>query len=126
MDSARTSFQVGVLIFIAVVLFAIGYYFFYGAFHSQKYYTVTAVFNDAQGIQDGADVDLAGVKIGEVAHVRLSPANKALVQMSIRRGRHIPRASAVTIASSILGGSSNVAITPPSPAAEALTGDYRP
>src|SRR5579862_2299787 len=126
MDTARTALQVGLLVFLAAVLFVIGYYFFFGAVHSQKYYTVTAQFDDAQGIQQGAEVDLAGVKIGEVAGVKLSPKNKALVQLRILKGRRVPRASSVTIASSLLGGNSNVAITPPTPEMEAKYGDYRP
>jgi phospholipid/cholesterol/gamma-HCH transport system substrate-binding protein len=126
MDTARTALQVGLLVFLAAVLFIIGYYFFFGAVHSQKYYTVTAQFDDAQGIQQGAEVDLAGVKIGEVATVKLSPKNKALVQMRILKGRRIPRASGVTIATSLLGGNSNVAITPPSPEVAEKYGDYAP
>ncbi|HEX5323202.1 MAG TPA: MlaD family protein [Capsulimonadaceae bacterium] len=126
MDTARTALQVGLLVFLAAVLFIIGYYFFFGAVHSQKYYTVTVQFDDAQGIQQGAEVDLAGVKIGEVASVKLSPTNKALVQLRILKGRRIPRASSVTIASSLLGGNANVAITPASPQVEQARGDYQP
>lgn len=126
MDNARTALQVGLLVFLAAVLFITGYYFFFGAVHSQKYYPITAEFSDAQGIVQGADVDLAGVKIGEVAGVELGPNDKAMVRMRIRKGMLIPRASTVTISSSLLGGNSTVTISPPSSTLVAEYGYYRP
>lgn len=126
MDTARTALQVGLLVFFAAILFIIGYYFFFGAVKSQKYYPITAEFADAQGIVQGADVDLAGVKIGEVSGVELAPNDEALVRMRIKRDKKIPKKSIVTIASSLLGGNATVTITPPGPRLEAQYGDYMP
>lgn len=126
MDTARTALQVGLLVFFAAVLFIIGYYFFFGAVHSEKFYPITAEFSDAQGIVQGADVDLAGVKIGEVSGVELGPNDKAMVRMRIMRNKRIPRASVVTISSSLLGGNATVTISPPGPALAKEYGNYLP
>jgi phospholipid/cholesterol/gamma-HCH transport system substrate-binding protein len=118
MDTARSALQVGILVCLGVVLFGFGYFFFTGSLKSQDYYTVTAEFKDAGGVGPGADVDMSGVKIGQVAPapygVRLSPAtNEALLQLEIAKGYYIPVGSVVTISASLLGGSASVAIVPP-------------
>ena len=118
MDTARSALQTGILICLGVVLFGFGYFFFNGSLKNQKFYSVTIEFKDAGGIGTGADVDLSGVKIGQVAPapvgISLDPAtDKALVQLQIGKAYKIPVGSQVTVQASLLGGSSTISIAPP-------------
>jgi phospholipid/cholesterol/gamma-HCH transport system substrate-binding protein len=119
MDTARSALQVGILVCLGVVLFGVGYVFFNGTVKSHNSYVVTAQFKDAGGITPGAEVDMSGIKIGQVSTapngVRLDPTtNTALLDLRIDKRYKIPTASAVTVAASLLGGTASIAIFPPS------------
>jgi phospholipid/cholesterol/gamma-HCH transport system substrate-binding protein len=47
-------------------------------------YTVQAEFTNAGGLQDGAAIELAGVKIGRVTRVQLTDTYRARVTLSIK------------------------------------------
>ena len=76
---------------------------------------VKTCFNDAQGLQEKAQLRLAGVEVGYVNHVRANPANRncpAEVQMNVTApyDLRIPRDSVVSIRNSGVLGSSFVHI----------------
>lgn len=57
-----------------------------------------AMFNSANGLDAGADVDLAGVRVGRVRSVRLDPASDmAEVTFTVDSRLHLPADSAVSI-----------------------------
>jgi phospholipid/cholesterol/gamma-HCH transport system substrate-binding protein len=127
MGSTRATLQVGILVFLAAVLFLCGYFFFNSAIVSQKYYTMRATFKDALGVQADSEVDLSGVAVGNVAVVSLAPeTNRAVVLMRIKRGVQIPIGTEVTISASVFGGTATVAMFPPSLAPGAHCQYYQP
>ncbi len=118
MDNARSALQVGILVLLGVVLFSFGYVFFNGSTKNKNSYFVTIEFKNAGGLSQGAEVDMSGIKVGQVPmtpnSVRLDPAtNDALIDLQMDKRYHIPVGSVVTVASSLLGGTSSVAIFPP-------------
>jgi phospholipid/cholesterol/gamma-HCH transport system substrate-binding protein len=118
METTRSALQVGILVCLGVVLFGIGYVFFNGSVKGQNYDLYTVRFTDAGGLSPGSEVDMSGVKVGEVSSlpnmVRLDPAtNTALITLQIDKKYHVPVGSEITVSSSLLGGSSAVEIYPP-------------
>ncbi len=112
----RAAFQVGLLMIAALILFVGGWVFFNGQFRKSNTYKLDLIFSDAQGIGKQDPVQLAGVHIGQVALVGLTPDGRsARVVAEIDKKWHIPLNSAFSISSSPLGGTAVVNITPPPP-----------
>jgi phospholipid/cholesterol/gamma-HCH transport system substrate-binding protein len=76
-------------------------------------YDVTARFSSADGIANGTDVRLHGIKIGTVTSLTLDPKTYyAIIHMSLNKEYQVPDDSAVKITSSGFLGSSYLAIQP--------------
>jgi phospholipid/cholesterol/gamma-HCH transport system substrate-binding protein len=76
-------------------------------------YEVTARFSSADGISNGTDVRLHGIKIGTVSGLSLDPKTYyAVARLSIGNDVKIPDDSSVKITSSGFLGSNYVAIQP--------------
>jgi len=76
-------------------------------------YQVSAKFGDVGGLQPGAKVSLAGVKVGSVSSVRVDPKTfLAVVQLSLDGDVHVPSDSTAKVTSDGLLGGAHVALTP--------------
>jgi ABC-type transporter Mla subunit MlaD len=53
-------------------------------------YTVRAVFDNSSFVIPGEDVKVAGVKVGSITSVALTPDNKAAIVLSIDNRRYVP------------------------------------
>src|SRR5277367_2795958 len=69
-------------------------------------YTLIAKFDHIDGLGVGADVRLAGVKVGSVVDERIDPKSYlALVTLSVRNGLELPKDTSAAISTeSLLGG----------------------
>lgn len=69
-------------------------------------YEITARFDRVDGLADGADVRIGGIKIGSVIEQRLDPASyRAVLRMSIEETVRLPADSTAAVASEgLLGG----------------------
>jgi phospholipid/cholesterol/gamma-HCH transport system substrate-binding protein len=56
-----------------------------------------AVFSDVTGLTVGNDVDIAGVRVGEVTSISVYDRNRALVGFSVQPGRPLPASVTATI-----------------------------
>jgi phospholipid/cholesterol/gamma-HCH transport system substrate-binding protein len=56
-----------------------------------------AVFSDVTGLNVGDDVDIAGVRVGDVTSIGVYRRNLALVGFSIQAGRRLPASATATI-----------------------------
>jgi phospholipid/cholesterol/gamma-HCH transport system substrate-binding protein len=76
-------------------------------------YEVTARFGQVGGLAPGADVRLAGVKVGTVADVTLDPKTfMAVTRLSLRDDVLVPADSTAKVTSDGLLGGSHLAIAP--------------
>ncbi len=75
-------------------------------------YTVYAEFERAGGIKPGADIQIAGVKVGRVTEIRLSKNYEALVSFAINNGVRLQEDAIASIKTSGLIGEKFVQITP--------------
>ena len=75
-------------------------------------YEVKARFIDVTGLKSGAGVELAGVRVGRVDAIGLSPDRHAIVSMHIQKGVKITDDAIVSVKTSGLIGDKYLKITP--------------
>ncbi len=83
-------------------------------------YVIRLRVNTAGGMVEGAPVQLAGVRIGEVRSIGLTPAGQAEIVLRIRARFAIPQGSRFAIGTTGLLGERFVTITPGPPTAPPL------
>jgi phospholipid/cholesterol/gamma-HCH transport system substrate-binding protein len=82
-------------------------------FSTGQGYEVSATFNRIDGIADGTDVRIAGIKVGTVTGLSLDPQTyMAKVKLNINEGVKLPDDSQIKVASEGLLGNSYLAIEP--------------
>ncbi len=102
----------------AVVLLIAAGFLFYAVVHSGRAsmaggYSLTARFDRIDGLPPGADVRVAGVKVGSVTDMRIDPQNfLAVVTMRISDAIKLPRDSSARILSEGLLGGNYIALEP--------------
>jgi phospholipid/cholesterol/gamma-HCH transport system substrate-binding protein len=116
MDSSNRSTQIRAGIFLFIGLFAIcSLVLYFGRFSqwSQHYYPITVEYTNANGLLKGADVLLAGARIGDVekAPVVLPDMQGVAVVLRIDANVKIPKESTIAIGSSGLLGDRFVTVT---------------
>jgi phospholipid/cholesterol/gamma-HCH transport system substrate-binding protein len=99
-----------------VLLVAVGFLGFAVA-HSGRStvsgYTLIAKFDHIDGLSVGADVRLAGVKVGSVLAEQIDPQSYlAVVTLSVRNGLELPKDSSAAIDSESLLGGEYVSLSP--------------
>ena len=104
--------KVGLVVFAAFVALLSIYWFLGGFGLRGSTYPVYAIFDNVQKLDKGQDVRMAGVKIGIVSSVSLTPDSKARVDMLIDKGNVIPEGSVARITSGAMIGESYVEIVP--------------
>lgn len=102
----------------AVVLLVAAGFLFYAIVHSGRAsvaggYTLTARFDRIDGLPSGADVRVAGVKVGSVTDMRIDPQNfLAVVTLRVSDAIKLPRDSSARILSEGLLGGNYIALEP--------------
>jgi phospholipid/cholesterol/gamma-HCH transport system substrate-binding protein len=87
---------VGIFIFLGVIILIAGVLILGGKKKTfKKAFTVTAIFNDVNGLLDGNNVWFSGVKIGAVKNLKLIDSARVEVEMRIESSsRHLIRKDA--------------------------------
>lgn len=116
MDTTNISTQMRAGFFLILGLLCIGsLVLYFGRFGEsvKKYYTLTVEYRNASGLLKGADVLLAGAKIGEVAAspTVLPNMRGVAVTLKINQDVQIPQGSVFSIGSSGLLGDHFVTVT---------------
>jgi phospholipid/cholesterol/gamma-HCH transport system substrate-binding protein len=101
----------------AVVLVVAAVFLFFAYTTSQvraiSGYDVIANFDRVEGLRDGGDVRISGIKVGSIVSQTLDPRDYvAVVKMSIEPSIKLPVDSVATIASTGLLGDKYLAIVP--------------
>lgn len=112
MQSNLVETLIGTIVVVVAALFL-----FYGytssGMRSASGYKVTAAFSGVDGLANGSDVRLSGIKIGTVVSQRLnSETYQAVVTMDLARDVKIPDDTSAKITSDGLLGGSYVSLTP--------------
>jgi phospholipid/cholesterol/gamma-HCH transport system substrate-binding protein len=101
----------------AVVLLVAALFLFFAyrtsQVHAARGYEVTARFQRVDGIREGGDVRLSGIKVGSIVSERLDPTTfEALVKLSIDPTIKLPKDTTAQIASAGLLGDKYLALIP--------------
>lgn len=76
-------------------------------------YVLTARFPSVAGISPGADVKLAGIKVGQVVGQRLDPKSyQAVLEIALQPGLQLPVDSSAAITSEGLLGGNFISLSP--------------
>lgn len=101
----------------AVVLLIAGFFLIF-AYNSSDLrpvsgYQVTAVFNSVEGLREGSDVRIGGVKVGSITEQRLDPETfQAVVTMTLMKSVRLPTDSIASITGDSLLGGKYLKLTP--------------
>jgi phospholipid/cholesterol/gamma-HCH transport system substrate-binding protein len=101
----------------AVVLLVAALFLFFAyrtsQIHASRGYEVTARFQRVDGIREGGDVRLSGIKVGSIVSESLDPTTfEALVKLSIDPAIKLPKDTTAQIASSGLLGDKYMSLVP--------------
>ena len=115
--------RVGILVIVALVVFAVAIFFISGQIgFFTRHNTLKVYLSTAAGLRDGAEVRLAGITVGNISRIRISPyhdPNRA-VELDLKIGRNyqdqIRGDSIATVETVGLLGDSYVNITRGTPA----------
>ncbi len=108
----RNETKVGLLIFCSILVL-IGIYWFLGALSvTTATYAIHAIFDNAQKLDKGSEVRMAGVKIGLVSNIGLWKSRQARVDIRIYNHNAIPADSVAKITTGGLVGENYIEIKP--------------
>jgi phospholipid/cholesterol/gamma-HCH transport system substrate-binding protein len=112
MQSNLVETLIGTLVVVVAAVFL-----FYGysasGMRSSSGYHVNAAFSSVDGLANGSDVRLSGIKIGTVVGQDLDPETyQAVVKLDIASDVKLPDASSAKITSEGLLGGSYISVTP--------------
>lgn len=113
MEKGRT-FEtiVGVFVLILAVCF-FNYVYTKSGYHTINVYSLNAKFDRVDGLAEGSDVKLNGIKVGKIIKMTLDPESfLALVTIQLPNSLHIPKDSSASVTSDGLFGGKYLALTP--------------
>lgn len=104
------------LVGLGVLLSALGllaYAYVYNKHTSQTGYMLKAQFSRVDGLVQGSDIKVGGIKVGKVADQSLDPETfMAIVTLDMAPHVHLPKDSSITVSSESLLGGKFLDITP--------------
>jgi len=103
--------KLGMAIFAAVIVFVGGVIYLRGVDFQKREYTLTILYNNVNGLQEGNPITIAGLAVGKVEELKLVGTAIA-VKVQIQNKVQFPVDSKAYIKSSSLMGGKLIAITP--------------
>jgi phospholipid/cholesterol/gamma-HCH transport system substrate-binding protein len=110
MTERRVSIWVGIIVVFSIAALALMYGFLSRALETRRTYSFDVIFEDSQGIEPGAEVRMAGVRVGTVSAVSLTAGHKACVQLRIKRPVEIGHSFEISISRGLIVGDTVVQI----------------
>ena len=103
--------KLGMAIFAAVIVFVGGIIYLRGVDFQKREYTLTILYNNVNGLQEGNPITIAGLAVGKVEELKLI-GTAISVKVQIQNKVQFPVDSKAYIKSSSLMGGKLIAITP--------------
>ncbi|NIN73561.1 MAG: MCE family protein [Gemmatimonadetes bacterium] len=119
----KTEIWIGLLAIVCSIILGWGYFWLTGQPLGERGYTVTAILEDAGGLERGDRVHMSGVEVGVVRSVRLEAADRIVVQLWLHRDLRIPQDSRALLQAVGVFGDVIVALEPGSSETTASSGD---
>ena len=119
----RAELWLGLLVIVSSVLLLWGYFWLTGQPIGERGYTLFTVIPNAEGLEKGDPLQVAGVEVGWVRSVTLMDPQRIVVGLWVRRGLEIPQDSRAVIQSVGVFGDRFVDIQPGPSQTLAVKGD---
>ncbi len=119
----RTEIWLGLLVLVAAALLTWGYFWLTGQPLGERGYDVVVLLPNAEGLERGDRVQLAGVEVGSVRSVRLVTSEQVAVTLFIQRDVRLPRDSRALLQSIGVFGDQVIGLQPGTAATLAADGD---
>ncbi|MDR2268238.1 MAG: outer membrane lipid asymmetry maintenance protein MlaD [Holosporaceae bacterium] len=98
---------------LLVALFFFCFVYHKSTWHSVDQYRLTAKFDKADGLEEGTDVKMSGVRVGKISNISVDPKNFfAVVEFYVSGGIKLPRDSSASVSSDGLFGGKYLSLTP--------------
>ncbi|MHB0913896.1 MAG: MlaD family protein [Armatimonadota bacterium] len=110
--AVSSAVRVGIIVFLAILLFIGAYVFLSGLRLEAAYYPLTVVFDDIMGLVEQSKVTMAGVEIGYVDSISLNNNQQAVVGLKIDKKYRIPEGSAFVLRVGLLVGEKYIDVIP--------------
>jgi len=108
----RPEARVGLVVVVgAILLVGLAAFLGWGVLQ-ERGYEFTVIFDNAEGLTPGTPVRMAGVQVGAVRGLHLTPDHRAAVRVRVRPEVAIPSDSRFVVASSTLLGNRYLAVLP--------------
>ncbi|BBO70294.1 outer membrane lipid asymmetry maintenance protein MlaD [Desulfosarcina alkanivorans] len=112
----KTSVETAVGVFVLIGMISVAYLTVKLGkmeWFGDDYYTLDARFDSVSGLKSGAQVDMAGVEIGQVADIRLdNELQVAIVRLKVRKGVMLTDDVIASVKTSGLIGDKYIKLTP--------------
>lgn len=107
-------FWVGLTVFVTSVAFILGFLYMQDIRFQKSNFTLTVIFDSAQGLNEGVHVNMLGKRIGKVSRIRIIEGKKIAVLLSIDNtfAFKIPVDSKINVKSEGILGTKYISIEP--------------
>jgi phospholipid/cholesterol/gamma-HCH transport system substrate-binding protein len=103
---------------VGVFVLIVASFFFYCVYMKSGWqnvdgYLLTAKFDKADGLIEGSDVKVSGIKVGKIVNVSIDPTSfLAVVKFTVGEGLRLPSDTSATVSSDGLFGKRYLSLTP--------------
>jgi len=112
MDKNLAETLIGIVVLAGAAIF-LSFAYSKGGLETVDGYKVVGKFDRVDGLAEGSDVRMSGIKIGTVVSQKLNTKNYlAVLTMNVKNGIKLPRDSSIKIVSDGLLGEKYLSITP--------------
>ncbi|MDR1362041.1 MAG: outer membrane lipid asymmetry maintenance protein MlaD [Holosporaceae bacterium] len=113
MEKGR-AFETVVGFFVLMVALFFFYFVYHkSTWHSTNQYRLVAKFDKADGLEEGTDVKMSGVRVGKISRICVDPRQFfAVVEFYVSGDLKLPRDSSASVASDGLFGGKYLSLTP--------------
>ncbi|MDR2781302.1 MAG: outer membrane lipid asymmetry maintenance protein MlaD [Holosporaceae bacterium] len=113
MEKGRTFETVVGVFVLATAIFFFNYVYTKSGYSSSGGYVLAARFDKADGLAEGSDVKISGIRIGKIVDMRIDPESFfAVVKFNVPKGLKLPTDTSASVASDGLFGGKYLSITP--------------
>lgn len=113
MEKGRTfETVVGLLVLVTAIMFSY-YVYTKTSWHSMDSYVLSANFDKADGLSEGGDVKISGIKVGKIIDTSVDPVSfSAVVRFCVSKSIKLPVDTSANVASDGLFGGRYLSLVP--------------
>ena len=113
MEKGRTFETVVGFLVLIVAVFFFNYVYTKTGWQGLDTYTLTAKFDKADGLAEGGDVKISGIKVGKIISTEVDPSTFfAVIKFYVSKDIKLPKDSSASVTSDGLFGGKYLSLTP--------------